>query len=385
MNRAGLVLAALLLAPPGAAAAGDPPGPALALQEAFSAAASSAAIAVVAVTAVQDGKPSTPEEFFFWGPEEFLEQSVYAGGGAAPGAGPRKRRVPVSGSGFVVHSDGYILTSEHVVRGTAEVTVTFAGEPGGSASGRVISRDAAADLAVIKVEAGRALPVAVLGDSDGVRAGQWSIALGSPAGLEQALTVGVISAPRQKISIGKKVYRGAIQTDAAINPGNSGGPLLNIRGEVIGVNMAGYAPGGEYAGIGFAIPVNRAKELLARALAGAARGWIGAVPDDDLDAAKAAVYGLPDARGALLLRVLSGQPADKAGLLRGDVIREFDGKLVNNNADLLAAVAAAAPGSKVRARLIRRRAEVTAEIAVRAAPGAAGEPGLNELDREAAF
>ncbi|MGD9643465.1 MAG: S1C family serine protease [Elusimicrobiales bacterium] len=385
MNRAGLALAALLLAPPGAAAAGAPLGQALALQEAFSAAASSAAAAVVAVAAVQDGHASPAEEFLFWGSEEFLEQSVYAGGGAAPGAAPRGRRVPVSGSGFVVHPDGYILTSEHVVRGTTEVSVIFPGEPARNLAGRVISRDAAADLAVIKVAAGRVLPVVSLGDSDGVRAGQWSIALGSPAGLEQAVTVGVISAPRQKISIGKKVYRGAIQTDAAINPGNSGGPLLNIRGEVIGVNMAGYAPGGEYAGIGFAIPVNRAKELLARARDGAPRGWIGAVTEDDLDAAAAAVYGLPDARGAMLLRVLPGQPADKAGLLRGDVIREFDGKLIDNNAGLLAAVAAAAPGKKVKVRLIRRRARVTAEIAVRAAPDAAGEPGLNELDREAAF
>ena len=384
MNRAGLALAALLLAPPGAAAAGDPLGPALALQEAFSAAASSAAPAVVAVAAVLDGKASPREEFFFWGPEEFLEQSVYARAGAAQGAAG-KRRVPVSGSGFVARSDGYILTNEHVVRGASEVSVTFSGEPGRSVAGRVIARDAAADLAVLKVEAGPGLPVVSLGDSDGLRAGQWAIALGSPAGLEQAMTVGVISAPRQKISIGKKVYRGAIQTDAAINPGNSGGPLLNIRGEVVGVNMAGYASGGEYAGIGFAIPINRAKQLLAQALAGSARGWIGAVPDDDLDAAAAAVYGLPDARGALLLRVLPGQPADKAGLLRGDVIREFDGKFINNNADLLAAAAAAAPGRKVLVRLIRRRAEVTAEIAVRAAPDAAGEPGLNEADREAAF
>jgi len=384
MNRAGLLLAALLLAPRGAAAAEDRLGTALALQEAFSAAASSAAPAVVAVAAVQDGEASPPEEFFFWGPEEFLEQSVYGRAGAGSGAA-RKRRVPVSGSGFVAHAGGYILTSEHVVRGAADVSVTFAGESGRSVAGRVAARDAAADLAVIKVEAGRALPVASLGDSDGVRAGQWSIALGSPAGLEQAMTVGVISAARQKISIGKKVYRGAIQTDAAINPGNSGGPLLNIRGEVIGVNMAGYAPGGEYAGIGFAIPINRAKELLALALAGSSRGWIGAVLEDDLDAAAAAVYGLPDARGALLLRVLPGQPAAKAGLLRGDVIREFDGKLIADNDGLLAAVAAAAPGRTVKVRLIRRRAEVTAEIAVRAAPDAAGEPGLNERDREAAF
>lgn len=382
MKRAGLALAALLLAPRVAAAAEDRLGPALALQEAFSAAASSAAAAVVAVTAVQDGKTSPPEEFFFWGPEEFLEQSVYAG--TAAGAA-RKRRVPVSGSGFVAQADGYILTSEHVVRGASEVFVTFSGEPGRSVAGRVAARDAAADLAVIKVEAGRALACARLGDSDGVRAGQWSIALGSPAGLEQALTVGVISAARQKISVGKKVYRGAIQTDAAINPGNSGGPLLNIRGEVIGVNMAGYAPGGEYAGIGFAIPINRAKELLALALAGSTRGWIGAVPEDDLDAAAAAVYGLPDARGVLLLRVLPGQPADKAGLLRGDVIREFDGKVVTDNAGLLSAVAAAVPGKKVSIRLIRRRVEVTVEITVRAAPGAGGEPGLNEVDREAAF
>jgi len=384
MNRAGLVLAALLLAPRGPAAAEDRLRPPPALQEAFSAAASSAATSVVAVTAVQDGKVSPPEEFLFWGSEEFLEQSVY---GRAPGAtgAARQRRVPVSGSGFVVSPDGYILTSEHVVRGASEVSVTFPGEPGRSVAGRVTARDAAADLAVIKVEAGRALPVVRLGDSDGVRAGQWSIALGSPAGLEQAMTVGVVSAARQKISIGKKVYRGAIQTDAAINPGNSGGPLLNIRGEVIGVNMAGYAPGGEYAGIGFAIPINRARELLALALAGTPRGWIGAVLEDDLDAAAAAVYGLPDARGALIMRVLPGQPADKAGLLRGDVIKEFDGKLIADNAGLLAAVAAVAPGKSVSVRLIRRRAEVTAEIAVRAAPDAAGEPGLNERDREAAF
>ena len=159
---------------------------------------------------------------------------------------------------------GYILTSAHVVNGAENITVTFTGEPGKIYSGSLLEQDKGADLALIKIEGKKGLACARLGDSSRLRAGEWAIAVGSPAGLAQAVSVGVISAPDQKLPTGRGTYLDVIQTDAAINPGNSGGPLLNIRGEVIGINTASYAPAGEFAGIGFAIPINRAKEMLAR-------------------------------------------------------------------------------------------------------------------------
>jgi serine protease Do len=240
------------------------PSEALNLQEAFVRAAAGVKPAVAAVTAGSGqqnaGAPleRDPEEMFG---RYFFPTAPHRAGRAETHTG---RQVPNTGSGVVVGADGYILTSAHVVNGAEVITVTFANEPGKSYSGSVLDLDKAADLAVIKIEAGRKLACARLGDSAKLRAGEWAIAVGSPAGLAQAVSVGVISAPGQKLPMGQGAYLDVIQTDAAINPGNSGGPLLNLRGEVIGINTASYAPAGEFAGIGFAIPINRAKEMISR-------------------------------------------------------------------------------------------------------------------------
>jgi serine protease Do len=238
------------------------PAEALNLQEAFARAAAGVKPAVAAIAAgsgqLSDGAPleRDPEEMFG---RYFFPAAPHRAGKAETYTG---RRVPNTGSGVVVGAAGYILTSAHVVNGAEVITVTFAGDPGKSYSGSVVGLDKGADLALIKIEGKKGLVCARLGDSSKLRAGDWAIAVGSPAGLAQAVTVGVISAPSQKLPAGQGTYVDVIQTDAAINPGNSGGPLLNIRGEVIGINTASYSAKGEFAGIGFAIPVNRAKELL---------------------------------------------------------------------------------------------------------------------------
>ncbi|OGR44506.1 MAG: hypothetical protein A2X35_00115 [Elusimicrobia bacterium GWA2_61_42] len=256
-DHALLLLLAAGLALPARAVAADAPT----LQEAFVRAAAGVKPAVAAITAGRGADAGSPLERE---PEEMVEQYFFP---TAPHRAGRPelhtgRQVPNTGSGVVVDPAGYLLTSAHVVSGAEVITVTFAGETGKSYSGSVISEDAAADLALVKIEGKKGLVAAKLGDSNGLRAGEWAIAVGSPAGLAQSVSVGVISAPGQKLPVSKDTWLEVIQTDAAINPGNSGGPLLNLRGEVIGINTASYSPAGEFAGIGFAIPINRAKGLL---------------------------------------------------------------------------------------------------------------------------
>jgi len=255
----------LLLRMP-AAAEPDAPSEALNLQEAFVRVAAKVKPAVVAITAGgAPGAAASPYEPAAREPEELFGQYFYkepphrAGRADTHNDG---RRVPATGSGVVIDPAGYILTSEHVVAGADVITVTFPASPGKSFFGSVLGRDKGADLALVKIEGAKGLASAQLGNSAKLRAGEWAMAIGSPFGLEQAVSVGVISAPRQKLPIGQGQYLDVIQTDAAINPGNSGGPLVNLRGEVIGINTASYAPGGEFAGIGFAVPIDRAKPLL---------------------------------------------------------------------------------------------------------------------------
>ena len=259
-KRALFVLLAAVCALPARATAGE----AQTLQEAFVRAAAGVKPAVAAITsgsgALDEGSPleREPEEMF---ERYFFPAAPHRAGKAEVHTG---RQVPNTGSGVVVDPAGYLLTSAHVVSGAEVITVTFAGEPGKSYSASVLGEDKNADLALLKIEGKKGLAAARLGDSAKLRAGEWAIAVGSPAGLAQAVSVGVISAPAQKLPTGQGTYLDVIQTDAAINPGNSGGPLLNLRGEVVGINTASYSPAGEFAGIGFAIPINRAKELLSR-------------------------------------------------------------------------------------------------------------------------
>lgn len=221
------------------------------------------------------------------------------------------RLVPMKGkgSGFIVSKDGYILTNNHVVAGADEITVSMS--DGKAYPAKVIGTDPSYDLAVIKID-GKNLPTLKLGDSDKVRVGEWAIAIGNPFGFESSVTVGVISAKNRSIRARDFSFDGFLQTDAAINPGNSGGPLLNLKGEVIGINTAiiPYAQG-----IGFAIPINMAKQVLQDLVkyGSVKRGWLG-VYIQPLTREFADVYGIKSEEGAIIADIVPGSPADKAGL-----------------------------------------------------------------------
>jgi serine protease Do len=237
------------------------------------------------------------------------------------------------GTGFIISSDGYLLTNEHVVGGADIIQVKLA--DGRELSGKLVGADAKTDLAVVKIESPDPLPAVQLGDSDGLEVGDWVIAIGSPLGLDHTVTAGIVSAKqRRRISPGGRnsSYEDFIQTDASINPGNSGGPLINVRGEVVGINSAVSMQG---QGIGFAIPINMAKTLLPQLKQNGAveRSWLGVSIGPVSDKA-AQAYGLPSTHGAFIADVVRGGPADKAGLAAGEVILTFDGKDIVQSDDL---------------------------------------------------
>jgi serine protease Do len=360
------------------------------LQESFSKVADAIKPAVVniATTHVEQYQ-SNPYEFFFMNPEDLFEQFFDQGvprqrRGPSPQE-PRQfqRKIPGTGSGVIIDPDGYILTNEHVVRGADEIKVTIA-DSEKKYDGKVIGRDERTDLAVVKIKSSEKLPYAKLGNSAAVRVGDWAIAIGSPFGLAQTVTVGVISASRQNLSIENRNYKDLIQTDAAINPGNSGGPLVNIRGEVIGINTAIYTPSGGFAGIGFAIPIDRAKEIIPqlREKGKVIRGWIGVILEEKIDDATANVFGVPDKEGALIREVLPDYPAAKAGLKRGDIIREFNGQKIKNNSDLQTFVQSAKPGSSASIKVIRNKKEIMLTLPIEEAPNTLKENGKEETPKD---
>ena len=249
-----------------------------------------------------------------------------------------------SGSGFIISEDGYIVTNDHVAGEADVVRVNLQGHNSESESftATVVGRDKETDLALLKIETDQKLPVLRFGDSDAMRVGEWVMAIGNPFGLDHSVTVGIVSAKGRVIGSGP--YDDFIQTDAGINPGNSGGPLLNLKGEVIGINTAIIAAG---QGIGFAIPSRQAQKVIAQLKEGkkVSRGWLGvAIQDVDENSAKA--LGLERASGALVAKVFEGHPADQAGLKVGDVIVTVDGEPVVDSAALLRLIAAIPPGEK---------------------------------------
>lgn len=268
------------------------------------------------------------------------------------------------GSGFIVDTDGHILTNNHVVSKADRIKVSLKDRQEFTA--KLIGTDPDTDVAVIKIDKGN-LPVAKLGDSDKVRVGEIVIAIGSPFELSRTVTSGIVSATGRS-SVGIINYEDFIQTDAAINPGNSGGPLVNVRGEVIGINTA-IATGGLSSGnvgVGFAIPINMARKVMEQILSGkkVVRGWLG-VSLQEVDAAMAEKYGLKEPKGALVAEV-SG-PALEAGLRPGDLIIEYDGKEVKDVNDLKKKVADTKPGEKVKIIAIRdgKEKEFTVKLAER--------------------
>ncbi|MFQ5542642.1 MAG: trypsin-like peptidase domain-containing protein, partial [Candidatus Binatia bacterium] len=221
------------------------------------------------------------------------------------------------GSGFIINRDGFILTNNHVVENSDKILVKLS--DGREFQADLVGRDSKTDIALIKIDADRDLPTAPLGDSEKLEVGEWVLAIGNPFGLEHSVTSGIVSAKGRHIGAGP--YDNFIQTDASINPGNSGGPLMNLRGEVVGINTAIFSRGGGNIGIGFAIPVNLAKELLPqlKSKGKVTRGWLGVVIQR-VTPAIAESLGLDKARGALVANVSKDAPADKAGVKVGDVI-----------------------------------------------------------------
>ncbi|HZV81406.1 MAG TPA: DegQ family serine endoprotease [Geobacteraceae bacterium] len=261
---------------------------------------------------------------------------------------PRYRKESSLGSGFIINKDGYIITNSHVVKDADSIQVKLSNESIHDA--KIVGVDPKTDIAVIKINAREPLPVAVLGDSDKLQVGQWAIAIGNPFGLDRTVTVGVVSATGRS-NMGIETYENFIQTDASINPGNSGGPLLNVYGEVIGINTAIVAAG---QGIGFAIPVNMAKKIVDQLVkkGSVTRAWLG-VAIQPVTEEIAASFGLKKPRGALISDVMAGSPAEKAGLRQGDILVTFDGKEVRDARQLQLAVGESAVGKQVTVEYYR--------------------------------
>jgi serine protease Do len=266
------------------------------------------------------------------------------------------------GSGVIVDKEGYVLTNNHVIEGADRVKVRL--NDGREFIATVKGRDTRTDLAVLHIKA-KDLPVATLGDSDKLEVGEWAIAIGNPFGLEHTVTVGVISA-KGRSGLGTGTYEDFIQTDASINPGNSGGPLINIDGEVIGINVMIIWPG---QGIGFAIPINMAKQILADLIkeGKVVRPWLG-IRVQDLTADMAEQFQVKDREGVLISQVEPGTGAEKAGLTSGDIIKSVDDKAVKNASELIKEIQKRKVGQKVRLRLIRDGKEMTVEVNLTAMP-----------------
>ncbi|MBS1185376.1 MAG: peptidase Do, partial [Proteobacteria bacterium] len=286
--------------------------------------------------------------------------------GAPGGRGPMQE-IPArgAGSGFIVSSDGYILTNAHVVKGADEVVVKLIDKR--TFSAKVIGADSRTDVAVIKITAGN-LPAVKLGDPTKLRVGEAVAAIGSPFGFENSVTAGIVSAKGR--SLPSESYVPYIQTDVPINPGNSGGPLFNMKGEVVGINSQIYSRSGGYQGVSFAIPIDVAMEVVGQLKAGGkvSRGWLGVVIQE-VTADLAESFGLDRPRGALVSEVQADGPAARAGLQASDVILQFNGKPVETSGDLPRMVGMAKPGAKIPLQVWRKGKMQEVQVVLGELPG----------------
>jgi serine protease Do len=262
------------------------------------------------------------------------------------------------GSGFIIDKDGYIVTNNHVITGADEIKVKV--NSGKEYDAKIIGRDPSTDIALIKIKADSNYSVAVFGDSDALKVGQWVVAIGSPFGLEHTVTAGIVSAKGRVIGSGP--YDDFIQTDASINPGNSGGPLINMNGRVIGINTAIIAGGN---GIGFAIPANMAKGVIKqlKAEGSVTRGWLG-VGIQNISDEMAEYYGIKDQKGVLVSRVFPGDPADKAGIRIKDIITKVNGKNIKTSRELTRIIADFHVGQIVDVSALRDGKEKTFKVKI---------------------
>lgn len=263
---------------------------------------------------------------------------------------PRKHKQVSLGSGVIVDKEGYILTNNHVIKDADEINVKLSDKR--EFKGKVIGADPKTDIAVVKIDSDH-LPVVKLGDSDKLKAGETVIAIGNPFGLNQTVTSGIVSATG-RANVGVADYEDFIQTDAAINPGNSGGALINVRGELVGINTAIFSTSGGYQGVGFAIPSNMAKAVMGNLInkGKVVRGWLG-VSVQPLTSDLAKQFKLKDEKGALIGDVIENSPAEKAGIKRGDVIVGFNGKEIDEPSALRNMVAGTLPDSEATLKVLR--------------------------------
>jgi serine protease Do len=266
------------------------------------------------------------------------------------------------GSGFIIDKDGFIVTNNHVIENAEKIKVKL--KDGKEYNAEIIGRDTSTDLALIKVPSGNNLPVIAFGDSNSLKVGQWVVAIGSPFGLEQTVTAGILSAKGRVIGSGP--YDNFLQTDASINPGNSGGPLIDMQGQVVGINTAIIASG---QGIGFAIPINLAKGIIEQLKnkGEVTRGWLGVVISDINDDV-AEYYGVQDKKGAMVMEVVKGDPADLAGIQANDIILEVNDHKVETSRDLTNLVAGISVGEKVKILVLRNNKKQTFTVDVAKRP-----------------
>ncbi|MDA3793516.1 MAG: Do family serine endopeptidase [Elusimicrobia bacterium] len=278
-----------------------------------------------------------------------------------------RQRQEGTGSGFIVGAEGYVLTNYHVIKDAQELNITT--YDGKTYDAELVGKDERTDLAVIRIKSNKKFNVLKLGDSDNIRIGDWVVAAGSPFGLNQTFTAGIISALRQDVDVENTRYKNMLQTDAAINRCNSGGPLVNLAGEVVGINTAIFAPTGVFSGVGFAISVNDAKEVLGELIekGRVVRGWLG-VEISNVDSAIKKNFALDSEKGVLINRVVENSPAETAGLKRADVIVEFNGRKIQDENDLQQKVSETPPGDNIKLGIIREGKKTDIDITLSEMP-----------------
>ena len=316
--------------------------------------------AVVEITTVAGGISDARQMQNFpemYGPFADLFRRYYGQGRSF--STPEQRAL---GSGFIIDPDGYIVTNNHVVDGAREVSVTLS--DGSKHRARIIGLDDKTDLALVKIDAGRELPYVAFGNSDDAHEGDWVLAVGNPFGLGGTVTAGIISAHGRNINEGP--YDDFLQIDAPINPGNSGGPLFNQSGQVVGIDTAIYSPSGGSVGIGFAIPSNVAKAVVAqlREHGRVSRGWLG-ISMQALTPSLAKAAGLSSDHGVIVADVTPGSPAAEGGLQEGDVITAIDSRPIGDGRDLALSVARTPPGGAVELKLLRDGRAMSVKVTIR--------------------
>ena len=318
--------------------------------------------AVVIVNAVKSSNinsnsntPNIPDEFkpFF---ERFFENN--------PNPNNQFRQTPSFGSGFILSDDGYVMTNNHVIENSTEISITF--NDGNIMPAKLIGSDERSDLALLKVSADD-LPTVKIGDSQQLKIGEWVLAIGSPFGFDHTVTAGIVSGKKRNLP--NESYVPYIQTDVAINPGNSGGPLFNLNGEVVGVNAQIYTRSGGFMGVSFAIPAETLSSVYdqLRENGKVKRGWLG-VYIQQMDKDLAESFGLEKPQGAVVARILSNSPAEKAGIEQGDVILKFDNKIVKKSKDLPLLVGTSTVNSVIKVELLRGKRKISKFVKIEELP-----------------